>query len=147
MGILLSDPEGHRGATFPLSFFDEDDEQTSARRRAPRPRRTTPAASSGGSGIDSQTLMMRRAIAIGGGLLLLVLLVVLVNACQDSRHKNALRDWNREATALVQQSDSDVGAAFFDQLRQSSSQSPEDLSFQVLSLRAEAEKQLERGEA
>jgi hypothetical protein len=46
----------------------------------------------------------------------------------------------------VQQSDDDVGRQFFDTLRQGSSQSPEDLTQQVSSLRAQAETQLERAQ-
>jgi hypothetical protein len=128
-----------------VSFFDEDDEPTRTRRtaRAPRPRRAAPA--DGGAGVDQQTLWTRRAVAIGGGLLLFILLVLVINACQDSRRKNALRDWNREATALVRQSDQEVGKQFFDTLRQGSSQSPEDLQTQVSSLRVQAENQLKQG--
>lgn len=127
-----------------MSFFDEDDEPTRPQRRSPRPRRA--AAPAGAAGVDQQTLLVRRGVAIGAGVILLILLVLLVNACQDSRRKNALRDWNREASTLVQQSDDDVGRQFFDTLRQGSSQSPEDLTQQVSSLRAQAETQLERAQ-
>jgi len=125
-----------------LSFFDEDDEPTRTR-RAPRPRRAAPAGPT--AGVPQQTLWTRRAVAIGGGILVLILLVLVVNACQDSRRKNALRDFNREATALVKQSDDEVGKQFFDTLAQGSSQSPEDLQTQVSSLRVQAENQLQQG--
>ncbi len=127
-----------------MSFFDEDDEPTRPQRRSPRPRRA--AAPAGAAGVDQQTLLVRRGVAVGAGVIVLILLVLLVNACQDSRRKNALRDWNREASTLVQQSDDDVGRQFFDTLRQGSSQSPEDLTQQVSSLRAQAETQLERAQ-
>src|SRR4051794_12560291 len=135
-------PEGHLGATFPLSFFDEDDEPTVRARGAPRPRRA--AAPAGSAGVDQQTLWTRRAVAIGGGILLFILLVLVLNACQDSRRKNALRDWNREATALVKQSDGEVGRQFFDTLSQGASQSPEDLQTQVSSLRVQSEQLLKQ---
>ena len=127
-----------------MSFFDEDDEPTSTRRtaRTPRPRRV---AAAGGGGVDQQTLWTRRAVAIGGGVVLFILLVLVINACSDSRRKNALRDWNREATSLVRQSDQDVGRQFFDTLQQGASQSPEDLQTQVSSLRVQAENQLKQG--
>jgi hypothetical protein len=124
-----------------LSFFDEDDEPTRPR-RSPRPRRA--AAPAGASGVDQQTLLVRRGVAVAAGVIVLILLVLLINACQDSRRKNALRDWNREASTLIKQSDDDVGRQFFDTLRQGSSQSPEDLTQQVSSLRAQAETQLQR---
>jgi hypothetical protein len=78
-------------------------------------------------------------VAVGAAILIVILLALVINACQDSRHRNALRDYNREAGALVQQSDDEVGAAFFDAMRQGASQSPEDLQTQVSSLRVQAE--------
>jgi hypothetical protein len=84
----------------------------------------------------------RQAVAVGAAIVIVILLALLVNACQDSRHKNALRDYNREAGSLVQQSDNEVGNAFFQTLDQGASQSPEDLQTQVSSLRAQADTQL-----
>jgi hypothetical protein len=116
-----------------LSFFDEDDEPT---RRAPRPRRAAPA---GGLDVDQQTLWIRRASALGAAVLILVLVIVAVHGCQVSARKSGLRTWNREASALVEQSDTEVGKQFFDTLRQGASQSPEDLQTQISSLRVQAE--------
>ena len=134
-GILVAHQRASR-----VSFFDEDDEPT---RRAPRPRRTAPA---GGPAVDPQTLWTRRAVAIGVGLLLFIFLIVVVNACQDSRRKNALRDYNREASQIVAQTDNDVGAPFFETLGQGASQSPEDLQTQISSLRATADTNLKQAE-
>ncbi len=135
-----------------MSFF-EDDEPTTVQ-RTPRARRSTPPRRPGGSGgsgggrsgadIDAQTLRTRRLVAGGGGLLLLVILILLVNACQNSRAKNALRDWNREASDLVEQSDTQVGQALFETFGQGSSQSGTDLQTQISSLRAEARTELKR---
>ena len=119
-----------------MSFFDEDDEPT---RRAPRPRRTRPA---GGAAVDPQTLWTRRAIAIGVGVLLVIFLAVVINACQSSAHKNALRDYNREVTSIVNTSDNDVGSVFFETMGQAASQGPEDLQSQISSLRATADTNL-----
>jgi hypothetical protein len=125
-----------------LSFFEEDDEPT---RRAPRPRRGAPTGgATRAAGADPSTVRTRQAVAVGAAILIVILLALVVNACQDSRHKNALRDYNREAGSLVQQSDDEVGRAFFDTLRQGASQSPEDLQTQVSSLRVQAETQLKR---
>jgi hypothetical protein len=123
-----------------VSFFDEDDEPT---RRAPRPRRTAPA----GGAPDPQTIWTRRAIAAGVGILLFIFLVVVVNACQDSRRKNALRNYNDKATGIVSSSDADVGAALFETLGQGASQSPEDLQTQISSLRATADTNLKQARA
>jgi hypothetical protein len=84
----------------------------------------------------------RQAVAVGAAILIVILLALVINACQDSRHKNSLRDYNREAGSLVQQSDGEVGGAFFQTMRQGASQSPEDLQTQVSSLRVQAETQL-----
>jgi hypothetical protein len=121
-----------------VSFFDEDDEPT---RRAPRPRRTAPA---GGDRLDPQTLWTRRAVAIGVGVLLIIFLAVVINACQDSRRKNSLRNYNREAQRIITQSDDEVGAPFFETLGQGASQSPEDLQTQISSLRATADTNLKQ---
>jgi hypothetical protein len=118
-----------------VSFFDEDDEPT---RRAPRPRRP-PAGR-----VDPQTLWTRRAVAIGVGVLVFIFLVVVVNACQDSRRKNSLRNYNREAGQIIAQSDNDVGAPFFETLGQGASQSTEDLQAQISSLRATADTNLKQ---
>jgi hypothetical protein len=123
-----------------LSFFEEDDEPT---RRAPRPRRAAPA---GGLDVDPQTLWVRRGIALGAGLLILFALVVLVNACQDSRRKDSLRNYNREAAALVAQSDDEVGGQFFQTMDQADSESPEDLQTQISSLRVQSETILKQAE-
>jgi hypothetical protein len=83
-------------------------------------------------------------VAIGVGLLLIIFLAVVVNACQDSRRKNALRNYNREAATIVSQSDTEVGAAFFEALAQGASQSPEDLQTSISSLRATADTNLKQ---
>ena len=119
-----------------MSFFDEDDEPT---RRAPRPRRTAPP---GGSGLDPQTVWTRRAVAIGLGVLLVIFLGVVINACQDSRRKNSLRNYNREAARIISQSDTQVGSVFFETLGQAASQAPEDLTSDISSLRATADTNL-----
>ena len=116
-----------------MSFFDEDDEPT---RRQPRPRRAAPA---GGLDVDPQTLWVRRGIALGVGLLILFALVLLFRACQTSRRENALRDYNRDAQALVTQSDREVGGQFFQLMGGADSESPEDLQTQISSLRVQSE--------
>ena len=119
-----------------MSFFDEDDEPT---RQAPRPRRTAPA---GGARLDQQTLWTRRAVAAGIGLLLLIFLAVVIDACQDSRRKNSLRDYNSRVNTIVSQSDDEVGTPFFEAINGGASQSPEDLASTISSLRSVADKNL-----
>src|SRR3954453_8538348 len=99
-----------QGKAHRVAFFDEDDEPT--RRPPPRPRRTAPAGRPPRP--TQQDLLVRRVGAAAIALLLLILLIVFVNACQDSRRKNALRNYNQDAESIVSSSDTDVGAPFFE---------------------------------
>ena len=123
-----------------MSFFDEDDEPT---RRQPRARRPQPV---GAAAVDSQQLWVRRAIALGLGVLVLFLLLIAFRSCQDSARKNALKDYNRDVSALVQESDSQIGAGFFDLLRQVGQESPEDLQTGISGFKESAETLLEQAE-
>jgi hypothetical protein len=118
-----------------LSFFDEDDEP---RRTKPRPRRARPA---GPVAADSQTLLVRRAVALIGGLLVLVLLVIAVNSCRNSQKENALKDYNRELSAVATGSSREVGEPFFQLLTESGGGSPQDLETAISGYREQAELQ------
>jgi hypothetical protein len=120
-----------------LSFFDEDDEP----RSSPRARRS---ASTGGPSTDQQTLLVRRAVAIGGLVLLLVLLFIAVRSCASSRKENALKDYNREVSSIVRDSDTQVGDPFFQLLGQAGSESPQDLQTNISGYRVTAEGQLKQ---
>jgi hypothetical protein len=127
-----------RGDELPaLSFFDEDDEPS---RTTPRPRRGRP--SGGGVATDSQTLMIRRAVAIGLGLLLVILLGFVVKTCQKSRHDSALEDYNRQISAIGDDSARQVGAPFFQLLTEGGS--PQDLQTNISSYRVQAEQQYDQ---
>ncbi len=125
------------GILHALSFFDEDDEP----RSSPRPRRS---AASGGPSTDQQTLLVRRAVAIGGLVLLLVLLFIAVRSCASSRKENALKDYNREVSSIVKDSDTQVGQPFFQLLGQAGSESPQDLQTNIAGYRVQAEAQLKQ---
>jgi hypothetical protein len=120
-----------------LSFFDEDDEP---RRTTPRPRRARPAG--GGVATDSQTLLIRRIVAGALALLIIVLLGIAINSCRSSAHKNSLRDYNREISAIGQESAEQVGAPFFDLLTQGGA--PQDLETNISSYRVQAEQQYDQ---
>lgn len=124
-----------------MSFFDEDDEPTRTR---PRPRRAAPPPR--GDSADRSTIRTRQAVAIGAGLVFLILLVLVFRGCADSRKKNSLRDYNREHTSLVAESDQQVGAPFFDLLGRVGEDSPNDIAANVGSLRVTAEQQLQQAE-
>ena len=124
-----------------LSFFDEGDEPTRVRTRAARPRR--PATSRGPAPPDRQTARTRQAIALGGLIVLLILIVLGVNGCLNSRKDNALKDYNRNVTAVIDDSDSAVGKAFF-QLMANAARNSQDLQVQINQLRVNADEDVKR---
>ena len=88
-----------------LSFLDERDDPPRAR---PGPRRPPPR----GPSADPQTLLVRRLIAIGGGLLVLVLLYLGIRGCQASQKEQGFKDYVRDASELVAESDQQSTALF-----------------------------------
>jgi hypothetical protein len=92
--VILSHP--HLAKERNLSFFDDDEPPTTRS----RPRRPAPAAV--GPSSDPQQLLVRRLVAAGIGLLVIVLLVFGIKGCLDSRHEQALKDYNRDVASIVQ---------------------------------------------
>jgi hypothetical protein len=125
-----------------LSFFDEDDEPTRTTRTrtrpSPPPRRGRVA--SGGSN-TAQTVLIRRMVAVILGAALLVVLFAVVSACNDRRHENALRDYNRRVSNLAVES-RNTGREFFRQMEGANSQAPQDLYQQIISFKNTADQSL-----
>jgi hypothetical protein len=119
-----------------LSFFDEDDEP----RTRVRPRRTTPSRGASGSP-DRQTVLIRQIVLFGGFLLVVVLLIFLVNGCRQSAKESALKNYNRDVASIVRDSDQQVGAPFFDLLRNPSTG---DLSTQIAGYKVQADQQYQQ---
>jgi hypothetical protein len=128
-----------------LSFFDEGDEPTRVRTRAARPRRPA-TGSRGPAPPDRQTARTRQAIALGGLIVLLILIVLGVNGCLNSRKDNALKDYNRNVTAVINDSDGSVGKPFF-QLMSQGQRNSQDLQVQVNELRLAADEDVRRAKA
>ncbi|MGH2967668.1 MAG: hypothetical protein ACRDK0_01190 [Solirubrobacteraceae bacterium] len=122
-----------------MSFFDEDDEPRS---RSPRPRR----APAGEVAADSQTIHVRRAIAGVALLVFLLLMVFVVKGCRDSQKENALKDYNREVSAIASESSSQVGTEFFRLLGEGGSESPQDLQTAVSGFRVQAGEQFKQAQ-
>ncbi|MBA3326888.1 MAG: hypothetical protein H0T43_01115 [Solirubrobacterales bacterium] len=83
--------------------------------------------------------MARRAVAAGVTLLFVILLVVGVRGCLDSRQEQALKDYNRDVSGVVQKANENA-AAFFEGLTAGGASST-DLQTQVNQLRVRAEGQ------
>ena len=79
--------------------------------------------------------------------LLLVLLFFAVRSCASSRQENALKDYNREVSSIVRESDTQVGAPFFELLGQAGDESPQDLQTNISGYRVQAEAQLKQAAA
>ncbi len=133
-----------------MSFFDEGDEPTRVR-RPPRPRRPATASRGGGGGAgttppDRQTARTRQIVALGIALLVFILLAIGVNSCRNSAKENGLKDYNRNVTAVIKDSDAQVGAPFFQLLNNAQRQSS-DLRLQVNQLRLAADEDVKRAKA
>jgi hypothetical protein len=89
--------------------------------------------------------MVRRGAALGIGLLIVVVLVLGVRGCLNSRQEQALKDYNREVSSIVQDSDTNADQ-FFTTLSTGGSSSP-DLQSEVNQLRFRAQALSKRGEA
>jgi hypothetical protein len=130
-----------------LSFFDEGDEPTRVRTRAARPRRPATAARSGAGGPpDRQTARLRQAVGLGALLVLAFVIVLGFKGCLDSRKDNALKDYNRNVTAVINDSDQSVGKPFFQRMA-AGSRNSSGLGVQINQLRLAAEDDVKRAKA
>jgi hypothetical protein len=130
-----------QGAT--LSFFDDDEPRTTR----VRPRSPGPAAI--GPPSDPQQLMVRRAAAAGIGLLVVLLLVFGIRGCLNGRQEQALKDYNRDVSSLIQDADANT-EEFYDVLSGATGSGDESASTDVQSeinrLRTSAQALTKRGE-
>jgi hypothetical protein len=130
-----------------LSFFDEDDEppRTARTRVRPSPPPRRGRVTSGGS-TDAQTVLVRRMIAGIVGLLVLLLLFFGVRACNNSRQKNALRDYTSRVTQIGTESQGQ-GEQFFKAMEGAGQTSPTELYQNVLSIKGSADQSLKQAQA
>jgi hypothetical protein len=131
-----------------LSFFDEGDEPTRVRTRPARPRRPATAARGGGSGAppDRQTARLRQAVGLGALVVLAFVIVLGFKGCLDSRKDNQLKDYNRNVTAVINDSDQSVGKPFFQRMANGARDS-QALGVQINQLRVAAEDDVKRAKA
>jgi hypothetical protein len=131
-----------------LSFFDEGDEPTRVRTRPARPRRPATAARGGGAGAppDRQTARLRQAVGLGALVVLAFVIVLGFKGCLDSRKDTALKDYNRNVTAVINDSDQSVGKPFFQRMANGARNS-QSLQVQINQLRVAAEDDVKRAKA
>jgi hypothetical protein len=96
---------------------------------------------------DPQTARIRQGVALGVALLIIILLVVGIKGCLNSAKKRSLRDYNRDVSSLVQESDDQVSKPFFEALSGSGAASGDtvNLATQVNQLKIVAEDLVKRG--
>lgn len=131
-----------------MSFFDEGEQPTRVSRPA-RPRRASGPASGarsmggsgGGSGADSD-IRRRQLIAAGVGLLVLLALIFGVRACAGNAKDRALKDYNRDVTAIATSSNDQVARPFFELLEGGGEAN--ELQVQVNQLRLDADEGVAR---
>jgi hypothetical protein len=83
--------------------------------------------------------MMRRRVAAGVAIVLLIVIVLLINGCLKSEKQQSLKDYNREVSALAQESDAQVSHPLFVALTDSASKSALDVEQQVDELLKQAQ--------
>jgi hypothetical protein len=98
-----------------VSFFDDEPDEPTRVTRPARPRRARSGASSTRAP-DASVVRRRQALFAGGLAVVVILLILLVNSCASTRSKNALKDYNRDVTSIVQSSDDQVSKQLFDVL-------------------------------
>jgi hypothetical protein len=99
-----------------VSFFDDEPDEPTRVTRPARPRRS--AAPAGTAHRPDPEIARRRQFVLFGGLAVIaIILIFTVKSCSSTRHKNALKDYNREVASIVQSSDDQVSKPLFDVLR------------------------------
>ena len=134
-----------------MSFFDDDDQtQISPPPRQPaRPRRpASESTASGGAPVDRTQARTRQLIAAAIGIVVLLVLIFGVRGCLSTRADGALKDYNRNASAIINNSDSQVAKPFFDLLETGGGTDAagggSDLQVQVNQIRLAAEEDSKR---
>jgi len=91
--------------------------------------------------MDGQTVLVRRMVAVIVGALLLLVLIFVVRACNNSRHKEALRNYNLQVSGIATES-RQTGEQFFEEMNRGGAQAPTDLYGQVIQFKNSADKSL-----
>jgi hypothetical protein len=127
-----------------VSFFDDEPDEPTRVTRPARPRRS--AAPAGASHRPDPEVARRRQFVLFGGLAIIaIILIFTAKSCSNTRHKNALKDYNRTVASLVQESDERVSKPLFDVLTPSGQ--TQDVRVAVSELRLLAEEDAKRARA
>jgi hypothetical protein len=122
-----------------VSFFDDEPDEPTRVTRPTRPRRTSGAGRTPPSDPD---IARRRLIAAGILAILAIIIIFAVRSCASTRHQNALKDYNRDVTTIVESSDGQVSRQLFDVL--SNGGNPNDVQVAVNQVRQQADENARR---
>lgn len=126
-----------------MSFFDDEPDEPTRVTRPARPRR---AATAGTAHVPPPDVARRRQFVLFAGLALIIIFIILLaRGCAGTRHKNALKDYNRDVTSIVQDSDRNVSRQLFDILEKGGSS--QDVVASVNQVRVVAEDDAKRAKA
>jgi hypothetical protein len=127
-----------------VSFFDDEPDEPTRVTRPARPRRATPPG--GVAAPPPSDVARRRQFALFGGLAIIaILLLLFAKSCSSTRSKNALKDYNRDVTSIVQDSDRGVSKQLFDILQRGGA--AQDVTVSVNQVRITAEEDAKRAKA
>jgi hypothetical protein len=127
-----------------VSFFDDEPDEPTRVTRPARPRRA--AGGVGGVHVPPPDVARRRQFVLFGGLAIVALLLLLtVRSCAGTRHKNALKDYNREVSSIGRSSDAEVSRRLFSVLSGGGQSS--DVTVAVQEVRLSAEQLAKRARA
>ncbi|HEU4975119.1 MAG TPA: hypothetical protein VFT50_08515 [Baekduia sp.] len=127
-----------------MSFFDDEPDEPTRVTRPARPRRST-ASRSATLRQDPDVVQRRRLVALAAGAVLVIILIFAVKGCAGSAHRNALKEYNRQVSAIVQDSDGQVSRQLFDVL--GSGGAANDIQVAVNQVRSVAEEDAKRARA
>jgi hypothetical protein len=128
-----------------VSFFDDEPDEPTRVTRPARPRRS--AAPAGAAHRPDPEIARRRQFVLFGGLAIIaIILIFTVKSCSSTRHKNALKDYNRDVASIVQSSDDQVSKPLFDVLQGGGGQT-QDVRVAVNQVRLVAEEDAKRARA
>jgi hypothetical protein len=123
-----------------VSFFDDEPDEPTRVTRPARPRR---AATAGPGGPPPADVARRRQFALFGGLgVIAIILILFARSCSSTHAKNALKDYNRDVTSIVQSSDRTVSRQLFDILSRGGD--TQDVTVAVNQVRLVADQDAER---
>jgi hypothetical protein len=127
-----------------VSFFDDEPDEPTRVTRPARPRRA--ATPGGGAAVPPADVARRRQFALFGGLAVIaILLILFAKSCSSTRHKNALKDYNRAVSSIVQSSDNQVSKPLFETL--SGGGQTQDVQVAVNQVRLVADEDVKRAKA